>query len=266
MRLDAGAEATSHIDTNYYWSQRVRVHIPIITTPGVRFLCGDAETHMGPGEVWIFDTWRPHNVLNPSGHPTHSSRRGHGRQQRVLGDDAQRRHRMPPPSRTSPEADPQLVLESINFPVVMSPYEFDDDLDGLAQGGDEARTTPPARSRAIDAEVRQIQLDWRAAWAVHGEAIRRAGRIYDGLVRTLHSIAGKHLGAIKLANGQDLARLVQISLVPALHSPGSGQRQNEFRNSPRSRPGTRRRADNRGGPVDGSSVRAAQRSPRSPDR
>ena len=24
MRLDAGAEATSHIDTNYYWSQRVR--------------------------------------------------------------------------------------------------------------------------------------------------------------------------------------------------------------------------------------------------
>ena len=22
---------------------------------------------MGPGEVWIFDTWRLHNVLNPPG-------------------------------------------------------------------------------------------------------------------------------------------------------------------------------------------------------
>ena len=28
MRLDSGAEATAHVDTNYYWSQRVRVHIP----------------------------------------------------------------------------------------------------------------------------------------------------------------------------------------------------------------------------------------------
>ena len=67
MRLDAGAEATAHVDTNYYWSQRVRVHMPIVTTPGVRFLCGDAQTHMAPGEVWIFDTWRLHNVLNPPG-------------------------------------------------------------------------------------------------------------------------------------------------------------------------------------------------------
>src|SRR4029079_1480277 len=67
MRLDSGAEATAHVDTNYYWSQRVRVHIPVVTTPGVRFLCGDAQTQMAAGEVWIFDTWRPHNVLNPPG-------------------------------------------------------------------------------------------------------------------------------------------------------------------------------------------------------
>ena len=66
MKLDARAEATPHVDINYYWQQRVRVHVPIVTFPEVEFLCGDASTRMAAGECWIFDTWRMHNVLNPT--------------------------------------------------------------------------------------------------------------------------------------------------------------------------------------------------------
>src|SRR5688572_13472544 len=40
MRIDGNAEATAHIDTNYYWLQRVRIHVPIITDPAVQFICG----------------------------------------------------------------------------------------------------------------------------------------------------------------------------------------------------------------------------------
>ena len=68
MKLDARAEATAHVDINHYWMQRVRVHVPIVTFPDVRFLCGDAAIQMRPGECWIFDTWRRHNVLNPTPH------------------------------------------------------------------------------------------------------------------------------------------------------------------------------------------------------
>ena len=64
MRLSGQAEVTPHVDVNYYWRERVRVHVPIVTQPTVRFTCGDAEINMRAGECWIFDTWRMHNVVN----------------------------------------------------------------------------------------------------------------------------------------------------------------------------------------------------------
>ncbi|HXS73564.1 MAG TPA: aspartyl/asparaginyl beta-hydroxylase domain-containing protein, partial [Rhodanobacteraceae bacterium] len=68
MKLTGGAEVTPHADTNYYWRDRTRVHVPIQTQRGVRFICGEAEVNMAPGECWIFDTWRPHRVINVEDH------------------------------------------------------------------------------------------------------------------------------------------------------------------------------------------------------
>ena len=66
MRLAGAAEVSAHYDMHYNWYQRVRIHVPIVTDPGVRFLCGDDEVHMQSGEAWIFDTWQFHNVINES--------------------------------------------------------------------------------------------------------------------------------------------------------------------------------------------------------
>ena len=33
MRLSGHAEVTPHVDINYYWRERVRVHVPIVTQP-----------------------------------------------------------------------------------------------------------------------------------------------------------------------------------------------------------------------------------------
>src|SRR5829696_5401299 len=38
MRLDGNAEATLHVDTNYYWAERVRIHVPIVTSPAIEFI------------------------------------------------------------------------------------------------------------------------------------------------------------------------------------------------------------------------------------
>ena len=51
MQLDARAEATPHVDTNYYWLDRVRVHVPVVTRPEVEFQCGGASVHMPAGDV-----------------------------------------------------------------------------------------------------------------------------------------------------------------------------------------------------------------------
>src|SRR4030095_1073528 len=219
MRLDAGAEATSHVDASYYWSQRVRVHFPIETTPGVRFLCGDAETHMAPGEVWIFDTWRQHNVLNPP-----ETRRIHLVVDTVGSDAFWARTRDPgeAPSMVAyvPGKEPPMTMETINFPVVMSPYEFNAIWAGLRDDAAAANADSPSTEviAAIDAEVRRVQLDWRAAWAAHGDAAEGWPR-YAVLIRTLSALADQHMGTVRLANDVDLAHFIKTSLIPSLHSP-----------------------------------------------
>ena len=119
MKLDARAEATAHVDINHYWMQRVRVHVPVVTFPEVRFLCGDAVTRMLAGECWIFDTWRRHNVLNPTPH------------ERIhlvidtVGSDAfwalVEKSEAPPRHVPFAGEDRDLIFESVNIPNVMSP-------------------------------------------------------------------------------------------------------------------------------------------------
>ena len=64
MRLAPGAQVQEHVDFNYHWYSRVRIHVPIVTEPAVRFYCGDDEVHMAAGEAWLFDSWRRHRVIN----------------------------------------------------------------------------------------------------------------------------------------------------------------------------------------------------------
>jgi hypothetical protein len=66
MKLAAGAEVSAHVDFNYHWYTRLRIHIPVITNPQVIFHCAEQETHMRAGECWIFDSWRRHWVDNDS--------------------------------------------------------------------------------------------------------------------------------------------------------------------------------------------------------
>jgi Sulfotransferase family/Aspartyl/Asparaginyl beta-hydroxylase len=68
MRLAPGACVPQHADINYHWFTRVRMHIPVITQPGVRFFCDNQSVHMAAGEAWVFDNWRLHRVENPTTH------------------------------------------------------------------------------------------------------------------------------------------------------------------------------------------------------
>lgn len=64
LRLAPGAIVPEHADINYHWFTRVRLHIPIVTRPEVRFYCADQVVHMAAGEAWVFDNWRSHRVEN----------------------------------------------------------------------------------------------------------------------------------------------------------------------------------------------------------
>ncbi|MCA9537669.1 MAG: aspartyl/asparaginyl beta-hydroxylase domain-containing protein [Myxococcales bacterium] len=66
MRLAPGQRVPMHDDVGWHWFDRIRVHVPVITHPGVRFHCGDRSVHMAAGEVWIFDNFARHGVDNDS--------------------------------------------------------------------------------------------------------------------------------------------------------------------------------------------------------
>ena len=64
MGLAPGARVPRHVDIHYYWRTHLRIHIPIVTNPGVTFTCGGETVHMAPGESWIFDSFQLHEVHN----------------------------------------------------------------------------------------------------------------------------------------------------------------------------------------------------------
>ena len=171
MRLSGQAEVKAHVDTHYYWRERVRVHVPIITQPSVRFLCGDAEVNMKAGECWVFDTWRMHNVINH-----HSEARIHLVADTVGGEgfwahmESARPHdqQIPgwSPRAVAPQGAllPRLDYESRNQPVVMSPWELREHITFfLGEAGDKPQV-PGIRQILL-----QLSRRWGALWACHGE-------------------------------------------------------------------------------------------------
>jgi hypothetical protein len=66
LRLAPGANVPVHADIHHHWFYRVRLHVPIVTRPQVQFTCDGVRVHMAPGEAWVFDNWRLHQVENPT--------------------------------------------------------------------------------------------------------------------------------------------------------------------------------------------------------
>jgi hypothetical protein len=194
MKLTAQAEVNAHFDVHYYWRSRMRVHVPIVTQPSVRFRCGEEEVHMGAGECWIFDTWRRHHVLNPN-----DSERIHLVADTVGSDDfgeLVRDGRMsggvpePPGWRTqfvapTDERDPPLRMESENVPIVMTPWELREHITFLLG---ETRAHPQLEmTKAVTARFLGA---WSALWSEFGaaqegwQAYRKALTTYEQWLRT----------------------------------------------------------------------------------
>src|SRR3954470_3698003 len=120
MRIEEEGELTSHIDTNYYWRDHLRVHFPVRTTPDVEFECDGEMVHMAAGEAWVFDTWRSHRVVNPARAP-----RIHLVVDTVGSASLWNRIDHPDSSPVTVAldgAEPMLVTERVNQPSVMTPW------------------------------------------------------------------------------------------------------------------------------------------------
>ena len=202
MRLAGQAEVSRHVDQGYYWAERVRVHVPIVTQPTVRFECGDAAIHMAAGECWIFDTWRQHRVVNDAnearihlvadtmGGGEFWSLVGRGRPHGgpVAPPQWQARHVAPQPGM------PELMCETVNVPVVMSPWEMNVHL-GLLFGD----AIPHPHLQHIHHRTQRFSQTWRGLWARYGEAVEGHPHYLQALGQFIEDVQGPSQG-IELRN------------------------------------------------------------------
>jgi hypothetical protein len=70
LRLGSGARIVEHQDYNIGLDYGyVRLHVPVVTGPGVEFMLGGEPLHMLPGECWYVDVWNAHSAHNPGPNP-----------------------------------------------------------------------------------------------------------------------------------------------------------------------------------------------------
>ncbi len=178
MRLGPQTQVPVHTDINYYWRDRFRIHIPIVTDPSIRFCCNDNEVHMAAGEVWVFDNWNKHTVINPSNvtrihlvaDTTGSSAFWDLMSQAERPFDQTNSVIKEPEMITfTPAYVPELKTELHNASVVMHPGELEllvkelrEDMLASAAGSEDAKQT---FAKLLDALVQ----DWRSIWSIHGE-------------------------------------------------------------------------------------------------
>lgn len=172
MRLAGQAEVARHADQGYYWTERVRVHVPIVTQPTVRFECGDAAVNMAVGECWIFDTWRVHRVLNDAVESRIHlvvDTVGGGRFWDLVAKG--RRHDAPQNAGDwqARRVEPATVLpapsfETTNVPAVMSPWELSSHLSFLF-----SEALPHPQLEVLQQYASQLMREWRSLWAEYGD-------------------------------------------------------------------------------------------------
>jgi hypothetical protein len=172
MRLAPGAQVPAHADASYHWFHRVRIHIPVITHPEVRFYCGGESVHMAAGEAWLFDNWRRHHVDNAS--------------------DAERVHLVADTTGTAafwqfvgtsgttktdrtisyqPGVDARVVTERMIPPPVMHPAEVElllTDFIAELSSADGAPQSAERMQRYIGL-LNGFNFDWRQLYVLHGQ-------------------------------------------------------------------------------------------------
>lgn len=197
MRLASGADVPAHSDGNYSWRNRVRIHIPIITHPDITFSSiGNIDVHMAEGEAWTFDNWRQHAVYNRS--PVdriHLVVDTVGTSQfwelvRAGWDPGTPDNGWPDSVRFRPfqpdAVAPSVDFERFNTASVRPPDEISNMLDELLDDLKNFRQSSPLLFEKAANEIERFKQDWRAYWALYGDA-KDAIPHYELLAKRLKS-------------------------------------------------------------------------------
>ena len=231
MRIAGGGSVPQHSDMNYHWFYRVRVHVPVVTRPEVRFHCAGESVHMAAGEAWVFDNWREHKVENPTPDARiHlvADTAGTSAFWRLVAKAQSNNFAQPQPKAPlvafDPSARPALRTERFNIAPVMPPAEVEQlTFDLLAD-----LAPADARPESAAAVGRFVNLmigfchDWRSLWSLHGDAPGDRGAYVQLLRATRERVA--ELAPVRIAStGYSAQAVLNARLLAHLFGDGGGR-------------------------------------------
>ena len=238
MRLSGQAEVEAHVDTDYYWRDRMRVHVPIVTQPTVAFQCGDAEVNMAAGECWIFDTWSLHRVVNADDrqriHLVADTVGGEGLFDLIQGgrEPSTAGPFDPDVFRPADGAPVSLDYEAVNAPAVMSPWEMRDHVNFLL-----GEASPHPALMPVAQRLQTMVMLWQSLWARYGDkpgdgpdGPERYGRLLE---RTLTEINNLGAADILLKNQMPLLTCVKKLVFNVALASARTELDAELREAPR---------------------------------
>lgn len=213
MGLEPGCEVPLHSDINYHWYKRVRIHVPIITSPEVIFHCGDQQVNMQSGEAWVFDSWKYHTVKNES-----DIFRVH-----LVIDltgsakfwDFIKQGRVPwkreynkyfEPTHFEGGIQQEVMTEMYNSPLVMSPGEVDFLAKELIQEIQTGDTASGADAAKMIVKITRFCQDWRCLWSQYG-LNRKGWSYYHALRQSAYEGVMEYDSTVLLSNGTPAPRM-----------------------------------------------------------
>jgi len=225
MRLSGDSEVTPHVDTDYYWRDHMRVHVPIVTQPTVRFICGDEEVNMAAGECWIFDTWTLHSVHNDA---TRSRIHlvadtvGGGELLSLMEQGRSPKETKPgwTPKRSPPRPGPPptLAYESRNLPDVMTPWEMRDHLGFLLSEVPPGNPQVPPIAQALN----RLRANWHALWARSGDDASARPEYSALLEQTKKAVVALGANEVPMRNGMALGASLNALIFASALGGGAG--------------------------------------------
>ncbi len=206
MKLDAGCEVSTHVDFNYHWYNRVRIHIPIITTPEVIFYCGSEQIHMSAGDCWIFDSWRRHQVINKSHinriHLVIDTCGSSAFWDLVANMEQLSTQQIDEQSQLiafQSRKKVQLLLEQYSSLPVMSPGECDGLIDDLIVDFTNNPNNEKALVKRYTRILKGFAQDWRILWSLYGYQVQGFER-YRQLIQSTRQQLHPNMRAITTAS------------------------------------------------------------------
>lgn len=174
--LEPGAVVESHVDVDYYWKHRLRVHIVLQTNPKALFGCGNQVLSLPAGQLWVSNNWAPHWISNKGnsdrihvvidtvGSPTlwqWVDKGWHSTSQAPIPTCEELTH-LP-----LIETNPQLSLERNPKMAIRTPAQLQEIIDDCLR--DMNKTVSIHDRTVCHSQLRVLVLRWRSIYTLHAD-------------------------------------------------------------------------------------------------